>query len=158
MTKLTINREFLKRHLFAIVVLAGMGGWFGYDGLITYPRMTAAALYESIEKSAPPEGTSDEKLEAFKTQKIQTQYGLAAILLLVALAAGLHLLDVSRLDFAFDRAGFTWRGRRYAFGDIRKVDRSKWAKKGILVLTLVDGTVTLDAWHHTGVNEFEKYL
>lgn len=156
--KLTLNKEFLRRHLFAIVILTGMGVWFGYDGFVTYPNMPAAKLYESIEKSAPPPSMTDAKLEAFKVQKIQSQYGFCFALLFVAAIVGLHLLAVSRLQFAFDDDGFSWKGKRYSFGDIKSVDRSKWTKKGILKLTLADGTVTLDSWHHVGVTEFEKKL
>lgn len=154
--KLTVNREFLRRHLFAVVVLAGMGGWFGYDGIVTYPKTPAAALYKSIESAEPPASMTAAQLEAFKAQKIATQYGLGAVLLFVAAIVGLHLFAVSRLDFAFDESGFTWRGKRYQFGEIKRVDRSKWARKGIVKLELADGTVTLDSWHHAGVVEFEK--
>jgi len=155
---LKLNKEFMKRHLFAIVILAGMGVWFGYDGFVTYPNTPAAKLYETIEKSAPPEGMPDVKLESFKKQKIQSQCGFFFALTFVSAAVGLHLLAVSRLQFAFDDDGFTWKGRRYAFGDIKSVDRSKWAKKGILKIVLADGAVTLDSWHHTGVTEFEKLV
>ena len=117
--KLTINREFLRRHLFAVAVLAGMGGWFGYDGFVTYPKMTAAELYKSIESAEPPESMTEAQLEAFKQQKIATQYGLCAVLMFIAAIVGLHLFAVSRLDFAFDEGGFTWRGKRYAFTDIK---------------------------------------
>jgi len=158
MTKLTINKEFLRRHLFVVLLLGGMGLWFGYDGFVTYPALAPAALYEKIETTPPPPEMAPAKLEAFKAQKIATQHGLCFALLAVTLIVGIHLVFVSRLDFAFDDAGFTWRGKRYAFADIKSVDRAKWEKKGILRLTLPDGKVTLDAWHHTGVNEFEKNL
>jgi len=156
--KLTINKEFLKRHLFVVIVFMGMGVWFGYDGFVTYPKMPATALYESIEKSAPPAGMTDKQLAAFKTQKIQSQYGFCFALLFAAAVVGLHLLGVSRFRFSFDDNGFVWNGKRYSYGDIKSVDRAKWAKKGILKLVLEDGKVTLDAWHHAGVNEFEKRL
>jgi len=155
---LTINKEFLHRHLFVVLLLAGLGVWFGYDGFVTYPNTPAAKLYESIEKSAPPASMTEKQLEAFKTQKIQSQYGFCFALLFASAVVGLHLLAVSRLQFAFDDDGFTWKDRRYSFGDIKSVDRSKWAKKGIVKLALADGTVTLDSWHHTGVTEFEKKI
>jgi len=155
---LTINREFLKRHLFAVLLLAGLGAWFGYDGFVTYPKTPAAELYASIEKSAPPASMTEERLEAFKAQKIQSQYGFCLALLFASAVAGLHLLGVSRLRFSFDDEGFTWNGKRHSYGDVRSVDRTKWAKKGILKLALADGSVTLDAWHHAGVVEFETRL
>jgi len=155
---LTINKEFLKRHLFAVIVFAGMGVWFGYDGFVRYPDTSAAALYASIESVEPPPGMAEEKLQSFKADKIGRQREFCAILMLAALLVGIHAFVISRLKFSFDDDGFSWNGKRYSFGDVKSVDRSKWAKKGILKLALPDGNVTLDAWHHTGVAEFEKRL
>jgi len=155
---LTINKEFLKRHLFAVVVFAGMGAWFGYDGFVRYPEMPAAALYTSIESAEPPPGMAEEKLQSFKADKIGRQREFCAILMLAALLVGIHAFAISRLKFSFDDDGFMWNGKRYSFGDIKSVDRSSWTKKGILKLALPDGSVTLDSWHHTGVAEFEKRL
>ena len=73
---------------------------------------------------------------------------------LASALVGGHLWAVSRLRFAFDDDGFVFRGKRTAYGDVKTVDRSKWEKKGIVK---VDG-ITLDAWHHTGVKEFEEKL
>jgi len=156
--KLKLNGEFLRRHLFVFVVFAGMGAWFGYDGFVKYPNMPAADLYAAIESAPPPPEMSEDGLRAFKAQKTASQRGLCAVLTLAALAVGLHLLAVSRFDFAFDDDGFVWKGRRYGFADIRSVDRSRWAKKGILRLALAGGAVTLDSWHHGGVVEFEGLL
>ena len=134
----------------------GVGCWFGYDGFVAYPRTDAAALYESIEKSAPP---ADFPLESFKQQKIRSQYGFTALCLLASVLIGLHLASVAAFRFAFDADGFVWRGKRRPLSDVKSVDRSAWKKKGIVTLTLADGDrVALDAWHHLGVKEFEKAL
>jgi len=153
---LTINKEFLRRHLFVVVLMAGMGAWFGYDGFVRYPSLTPARLYADAHNGT--EARSAEEAEKFYRTAIPRQKEFMTLCLGAALLVGLHLLAVSRLRFAFDEGGFTWKGRRYAFGDIRSVDRSKWDKKGILKLTLADGTVTLDGWHHVGVDAFEKLL
>jgi len=155
---LTINKEFLKRHLFTVVVFAGMGAWFGYDGFVRYPDMPAAALYSSIESAQPPPEMAEEKLQSFKAEKIRRQREFCAILMLAALLVGIHAFAISRLKFSFDDDGFAWNGKRYSFGEVKSVDRSRWEKKGILKLAIPDGNVTLDAWHHTGVAEFEKRL
>ena len=61
--------------------------------------------------------------------------------------------------FEFDDSGFVWRGKKLSLSDIKSVDRSQWKKKGIVKLLLADGSrVTLDAWHHLGVKDFEKLL
>lgn len=146
--KFRLNPDFARRYCFVALLFAGMGGWFGYDGFVTYPKTDAAALYESIEKSAPPPEMSAESLEAFKSQKIKTQYGLAGALFAASLWVAFVLFKAWRFDFDPGRAG-----------EILSVDRSRWEKKGILVLSTEKlGKVTLDSFHHLGVTEYEKTL
>ena len=148
MKKFKLNPDFARRYFFVALLFAGMGGWFGYDGLVTYPKTPAAALFESIEKSAPPPEMSEAQLEAFKRQKIHSQYGLAGALFIAAIWVGAILFKAWKFDFDPEKAG-----------KILSVDRSKWAKKGILVLTTENcGKVTLDSFHHLGVSDYEKTL
>lgn len=148
MRRFKLNPDFARRYGFVALLFLGMGGWFAYDGLVVYPRLEAAALYESIEKSAPPPEMGTERLEAFKRQKIHSQYGLAAVLFVASALVGLTLLKAWRFDFDPERAG-----------RILSVDRSRWEKKGILVLDTENcGRVTLDAFHHLGITEYEKTL
>lgn len=157
--KLSLNKEYAQRHLFVAVLMLGLGGWFGYDGLVTYPSMSAAELYRSIEKADPPAEMTEERLAAFKKQKTETQYGFALLSLLAGAVVGLRLLKSAKFAFEFDDAGFTANGKRYTRADIVEVDRSQWEKKSILVLKLVDGArLTLDAWHHVGVKDFAETL
>ena len=129
--RLRANPEYVRRHLFAAAVLLGLGGWFGYDGLVTYPRTDAADLYRSIEKSDPPKEMPREALEAFKRQKTQTQYSFAALGLLAGLVVGLRLLKSIRFDFVYDADGFVFGGRRFAWSQVKVVDRSRWKGKGL---------------------------
>lgn len=153
--KLTLNKEYAQRHLFVAVLMLGLGAWFGYDGLITYPSLPPVELYRSIEKADPPPEMTEERLAAFKKQKTETQYGFALLSLLAGVVVGLRLFKAAQFTFAFDDAGFTANGRTYTRADIAKVDRSQWEKKSILGLLLSDGTrLTLDAWHHRGVKDF----
>lgn len=153
--KMTLNQDYARRHLFVTVLMLGLGLWFGYDGLVTYPKMTPAELYRSIEKAEPPAEWTIEKLEAFKRQKTQTQYGFAALSLLAALTIGLRLKKSADFDFEFDERGFKHNGQEFTREDIAEVDRSNWEKKSIAVLKLKNGrSVTLDAWHHLGVKDF----
>lgn len=153
--KISLNKDYASRHLFVTVLMLGLGGWFGYDGLVTYPSTPARELYKSIEKADPPEGITDETLEAFKTQKTQTQYGFAVLALLAGAIVGLRLLKASKFDFSFDDEGFTYAGKRFTRADIATIDRSKWESKSIFSITTTDGTrITLDAWHHTGIKDF----
>ena len=154
MTRLKLNPEYAKRHLFVTLLMIALGCWFGYDGFIRYPATPAAELYASIEGGEPPEQMTVEQLEAFKKQKTQTQYGFTILTLFMALVVGSRLAKSARFQFEFDDEGYVYRGRRRPFSSIKKVDRSKWEKKGIVV---VDG-VELDAWHHLGVKEFVAKL
>ena len=76
MKRLKLNPEFFYRHLAVCLLMFGMSCWFGYDGFVRYPATPAAELYEKIESSKPPEGFN---LDAFKRQKIQSQYGFTAL-------------------------------------------------------------------------------
>ena len=147
MTRLKLNPEYAKRHLFVTLLMIGLGGWFGYDGFIGYPATPAAELYKSIEKSDAPEGFD---LDAFKRQKIGTQYGFTILAFFVAAVVGSRLMKSKRFVFEFDDEAYVYRGRRHPISSIKKIDRSQWEKKGIVK---IDG-ITLDAWHHLGVKEF----
>lgn len=152
--KLKLNGEYAMRHLFVTLLMVGLCGWFGYDGLVRYPTTPAAELYRSIEGAPPDEKMSAEDLEFFKAQKTKTQYGFTALTLLAALVVGLRLLKSARFQFEFDDSGYVYCGRRRAYADIKSVDRSRWEKKGIVK---VDG-IMLDSWHHLGVREFVEIL
>ena len=156
MKKLKLNPEFFRRHLAVCLLMVGLGCWFGYDGLVSYPKTPAAELYEKIEKAKAPEGYP---LEAFKRQKIKSQYGFAALCLVAASLIGVNLSAAAFFRFEYDETSFVWDGRRRMLSEVKSVDRSQWKKKGILKLVLEDGSkVVLDAWHHLGVKEFEKMV
>lgn len=158
--KLTINTEYLKRHLFVTVLMLCLGIWFAFDGLVTYPRLSAADLYRQIEKSDPPAEMTSEALEAFKDQKTKTQYGFALLALLAGAIVGTNLYKSYRFSFEYDDAlNMTVNGKKYTKDDIAEVDRSQWAKKKIAVLKMKDGAkVVLDAWHHNGVLNLETLV
>ena len=157
--KVAINREYARNHLFVTVLMAGLGLWFAYDGLVRYPATDAAALYESIEGSAPGPGASEEGLERFKTQKIHTQYGFAALAFLASAVVGLRLLKSARLRVEWDDDGFSVGGKRFAFSDVKGVDERKWEKKGISRVDLGGGRrLVLDAWHHKGARELHDAI
>lgn len=155
--KLSLNKEYAVRHLGVAVLFLGLAGWFGYDGLVGYPSQTAHDIYVSIEKSEPPEGTD---LEGFKAQKIKAQYGFAAIFAAISLVVGLRLWRSWKSTLEWDdekMLGSLTGGKPLAFADVERVDERRWANKGILVLHADDGRrVTLDAWHHTGVEDLAK--
>ncbi len=150
--KLSLNKEFARRHLFVTLLMVAMGGWFGYDGFVAYPAQTARELYMSCHQGEEP--ASDLAAEKFRATAIPRQKQFMGLCLLAAVLIGGHLWLVSRLRVEFDAEGFTWRGQRFSYADIAKVDDSSWKKKGITRLTVAGGVLTLDAWHHTGVEDF----
>ncbi len=156
--QLKINKEFLKRHLFALAVFLALGGWFAYDAFVRYPATPARALYASIERSEPPEVMTERALEDFKAQKTSTQRLFATLTLAAAALVALHLLCIAGFKFSFDDDGFVLSGRRMKWADVKRVDESKWNSKRILVIFGDDWRAKLDAWHHEGVTEFREKL
>lgn len=156
--KLPLNREFALRYTFTILVFGGLSCWFAFDGFVKYPRMEAAALYESIEGSAPPETLTAEKLEAFKNQKRQSQIGLAAVTGVASLWVLAILLSAVNKRLEYDETGFSVNGRKIDWSAVTGVDRGKWEKKGIVLVKTADSVFTFDGWHHSGMDGFEKML
>lgn len=156
--KITLNREYAVRHLFVVVLLLGLSGWFGFDGFVRYPQVDAAALYESIEGEPPPPAMSAEALARFKSQKTDFQRLFALALLVGGVVVGLRLLQSARFALTFDDAGFELNGVRYSYADVQSVDAGKWEKERIARVTLPGRKFVLDGWHHTGVKEFYEKL
>lgn len=154
--KLSLNKEFALRHLFVALLMAALGGWFGYDGYVTYPSMTARDLYVRCHKGEQP--ADDLAAEKFSATAIPRQKQFMFLCLLAAAVIGGHVLIVSRLDFSFDADGFTYRGRYIPFLDVQSVDDAQWEKKGIVRLVASSCSLTLDSWHHAGVKEFHARL
>lgn len=154
--KLSLNKEFFIRHLAVTLLMAGMGCWFGYDGYVGYPSQTPRQLYMAAHENAEPE--SEAAAQKFYDSAIPRQKQFMAIAFLAALAIGGHLFAVSRLKVDFDGEGFTWKGHRFAWADVKKVDDSQWEKKGISRVILEPGTLVLDSWHHKGVKELHELL
>ena len=137
--KLKLNGEFLARHLFVTVLMAALGGWFGYDGFVTYP----AADDSFFEERHLVRETATER---------QKQFMVLAFL--ASLLVGGHLWKIAAFKVEFDDEGFVYKGEKRLYRDIKKVDRSQWEKKGIVK---ADGIV-FDSWHHLGVKELERRL
>lgn len=136
------------------LLMLGLCGWFGYDGFVRYPATPAAELYAKIDGRAPDGKVTPAELEAFKHQKTQAQHGFTVLTLLAALVVGLRLLASVRFEFSFDDEGFTYRGKRRLYSEVKHIDRSQWKRKGIVK---VDGIV-LDSWHHLGVKDFLSHF
>lgn len=159
MKKFILRRDFAFRHAGVAALFVAVGLWFGYDGLIRYPRTSAHDLYVEIEKSEPKDMPEQEAyLEAFKKQKIQSQYGFLVLFVLAGLGVGAHLAFVARFKGAYDEQGFEVNGQKFAYREVEGVDDAQWEKKGITRVTLPKNTITFDNWHFEGVREFHDIL
>ena len=154
--QLKLNREFAARHLFVAALMAAMGGWFAYDGYVKYPSMTPEALYASCHNGA--QAASPEAARRFRESAIPRQKQFMALCFAASVVVGLGVLRAARFRFSYDGDGFDFGGRRQSLDDITGVDASRWEKKGILKLSTKGGAVTLDAWHHAGVDGFYEIL
>lgn len=153
---LQLNREFAQRHLGVAVLFLGLCGWFAYDGLIGYPRMDRETFKEKILHGKQGD------FETLKNQAIARQYQFAGLCALAAIIIAAGVLRCKRQTLAWDDAqmnGTLTGGRPLAFADVERLDEGKWKSKNILKVHAKDGrVVTLDAWHHTGVQELAARL
>ena len=147
---LSLNREFAGRYLFVALLMLGLGGWFGYDGFVRYPSYTAAELYAACHGGE--EAPSEEVALKFRRTAIPRQKQFMGLSLLASALVALVLVRAARFRFSYGEDGFSFGGRSFTFADVQSVDLSRWAKKGILTIRTAAGAVTLDAWHHTGVD------
>lgn len=139
MKKLTLNREFAVRHLGVALLMLALGGWFAYDGFITYPRQDEVWFTERHLQ---------------KENATRRQKEFAVLSLLAALIISGHVGLVAKLRFSWNDEEFEHNGVKRRFSEIKNIDWSKWDKKGIVK---VDGIV-LDSWHHNGVKEVAQIL
>ena len=139
--KLHVNREFAIRHLGVAALMVGLCGWFLYDGAVAYPQHDDAWFAERHTERA---------------RAIERQFQFAGLAGLAAIIIALGVLRVKRQTLGWNEiamCGTLTGGRALLFSDVVRIDRSKWSSKGIMVLEAKDGRrVTLDAWHHAGVN------
>jgi hypothetical protein len=117
MMKLELNREFALRYLFVAVLMLGMGGWFGYDGYVKYPSMTATELYASHHGGK----AADSEAAAIKHQQqaIPRQKQFMTLCLVASALVALVLIKAARMRFSYDDEGFEYKslfiGIKYSF-------------------------------------------
>ncbi len=136
------------RHLGVALLMAGLCGWFLYDGAVSYPQKDDAYF--------------ETELHTQKQRAIERQFQFATLTGIAALVIAFGVWRNSRRTLEWDDSqmcGSLTGGRPLAFTDIERVDVRRWASKGILVVTAKDGRqMTLDAWHHTGVKDLAARL
>ena len=145
--KLQLNREFAMRHLGVALLMAGLCGWFLFDGAVVYPKKDEAYF---------------EELHTKKEVAIARQYQFAGLTGLAAIIIALGVLRNKRRTLEWDdthMCGSLTGGKPLDFTDVARLDAARWESKGILVVYAKDGRhVILDAWHHNGVKELAAKL
>ena len=135
--KLQLNREFAMRHLGVALLMAGLCGWFLYDGAIVYPQKDEAYF------------------EQLHTQK---QRAIDRVAIIIALG----VLRNKRRTLEWDdrqMCGTLTDGKPLAFDGVEGVDARRWKSKGILVGYAKDGRhFILDTWHHVGAKELAEKI
>jgi hypothetical protein len=82
---------------------------------------------------------------------IFAQYVQAAICLPLGILSFVWLIKDSRYSLRADADGFVVRNKRYRYDQVAKIDRQKWAKKGIADIEMRDGSrVRIDDWKYPG--------
>jgi hypothetical protein len=136
-------------------------------------------LIKKLGELKVPQSASDKtglyEMQAKRLQKVfegpvysphdlQTQFVQAAVTLGLGLLALLSLGLKARKRYCADGTGLRGSGlggRAIPYGDIARIDWSKWDEKGIVTLTCKSGeSHTLDGWHFSGmagvVEEIQK--
>lgn len=144
-----ISKEWKQRMLLLILMCAGMGGWFLYDGLIAYPKNNVrAAAYFALrddlgEKSSELEpawlalarerGWSEsppKKIYSPDSLRTQLWLGLAALGVAAGIAAH-YFRSLSLTTRLEDGKIFLPDGKKISLEQIRGVSKKRWKNKGI---------------------------
>lgn len=144
-----ISKEWKQRMMIMMLVLTGMGCWFLFDGLVSYPRNNAWAsvyfdLEEKLGKDTPEleaaweaackerNWSLDKPKKIYSDGDIRTQIVLGIITLLGAGAVFRHyrksLPTTTRLE---NEVIILPDGRRIELTQVRSLSKRRWENKGI---------------------------
>lgn len=166
--KITLNREYAARHLGVALLFAGLGGWFFVDGSVRWPAENAAwekrtgitvaeALRQHPELKHEHEKENRDDIPPHWPDDLARQLQFATLCGIAALVIATRVGLNSRKSLEWDEEqmnGSLTGGCPLSFSDVVGVEDRQWARKGIIVLLAKDGRrVTLDSWHHAGVDE-----
>ncbi len=180
MIKARIWKGYLLRMGLMAAMVVFFCGWFFYDGFVGYPYQ--AAVYQAFEElrgqeggREPAAGVWNEKIDdpdsdiygyppstGFENpgsdrsaNDIFVQRLIAFILLPVALlASGWFLVHLGRWVACDERGVHTSSGIHVPFDSIKQLDKERWVRKGIAILTYhdanrkIDQHLTLDDWKY----------
>ncbi len=150
------QKSYLWRYLLVAVSCLAFSAWFAYDGFIGYPlKVEMAREYETLAKTHEadqlkdawrkkvaeknwPQVTPADKADHIE-QDISQQYFWCALTAIFGLPA-LYFFLTSRTQW-IERTEHglitSWR-QSVNFRDVKKIDKTKWAKKGIAKATFTE--------------------
>jgi len=144
-----ISKEWKQRMLLLILMCAGMGGWFLYDGLISYPKNNVRAeayfaLRDDLGEKSPKlesawlalarergwRESPPKKIHSADSLRTQLWLGLAA--LFVAAIIGAHYFRSLSLTTRLEDGSIILpNGKKIPIDKIRGVSKKRWKNKGI---------------------------
>jgi hypothetical protein len=158
-----IRADFQSTYLFRYILLGGaflcMSLWFLYDGVIGYPsKLPIAQAYDKLRELEPAKRADEwQKIASERgwprevpkknAEQIEGdilgQYVFSALCGLVALPALIYLFRSRGTWVEGTEEGLTtsW-GQSLKFADVKRLDKKKWAEKGIAKATYKNGSST----------------
>ena len=140
--KLGVNREYMVRHLAVAALFMVLGLWFLYDAVFVYPNTPVA----------PGEHRSS----------VSFQYSSAILLAVASVIIWVRARIAAHETLEWDDTkmwGSLTGGKEILLSDVKVADWNKWERKSILLLVTREGRfISVDGWHHTGVDELAKRL
>lgn len=144
-----ISKEWKQRMQILSLVVAGVGGWFMYDGLIGYPKNNVrAAVYEELVSQHGKEGpglqkawadaakqrnwADDKPKSSYSAGDMRTQLILGLAAWLGAGACLFHYFKSLPLTTRLEDGKLILPdGKEIALTQIRSVSKKRWENKGI---------------------------
>ena len=126
-----------------VLLLLGMGGWFGYDGFVGWPKENAAIEEVSKQVDAAKSANDKEKQEGLNKNPLahKTPHSKMDIRIQKLLSFGLPIGSLSMLFWALynSRGEFRLAGNTLSapghpairFEDILELNKQMWDRKGI---------------------------
>ncbi|MEQ1906302.1 MAG: hypothetical protein ABL888_19115 [Pirellulaceae bacterium] len=147
------QKSYLWRYLLVAVSCLAFSAWFAYDGFVGYPlKVEMAREYETLAKTLEadelksawrkkvaeknwPQVTPADKADHIE-QDIPQQYFWCLLTAFIGFPALYYYLTSRTQWVERTEHGLTtsW-GQTVNFRDVKKIDKSKWAKKGIAKAT-----------------------
>ncbi len=150
-TRAEFQKGYLKRYLLMACICISAGLWFAYDGFIGYPaNLPAAEAYDAL-REIPDDAEKSDRWRALAEENewprsvpvktaddirndITGQYIWMAICFLGGVPALLYYFNCRDAWVERTEGGIrtSW-GQEFQFSQVNKLDKKRWAKKGIAV-------------------------